>query len=221
MNSDTFTVQTTKAKSRLSLKLGKTGEILVAAPRLTPHWLIEKFVKDNQQWIARARARQHRQSPLITNSAILLFGNKFHRSTQVIENQLPGYYVRGLELIYNPVNPNQPDKFAQTQLKRFLRTSASTYLGQRTAQLAEVMGEKYLSIGLREQSSRWGSCSSRGHLSFNWRLVHFPAAVIDYVIIHELAHLNQPNHSRQFWQLVAKYCPEYQQHRKTLKRHTL
>jgi predicted metal-dependent hydrolase len=77
------------------------------------------------------------------------------------------------------------------------------------------------SISLREQKSRWGSCSSLGNLNFNWRLAHHPPAVIDYVIIHELAHRLHMDHSSAFWSVVKKYDPEHLKHQGWLKRRGL
>jgi predicted metal-dependent hydrolase len=103
-------------------------------------------------------------------------------------------------------------------LERFLKSSAETYVITRTAQLAEKMNTAYGRVTMREQSSRWGSCSSAGNLNFNWRLVHATPKIIDYVIIHELAHRTHMDHSKRFWDLVALYDPDYQLHRGWLKR---
>lgn len=73
-------------------------------------------------------------------------------------------------------------------------------------------------IVIKGQRSRWGSCSSRTRrITLNWRLAKAPVEIIDYVIIHELGHLKHPNHSREFWQFVAGYAPEYKKHRKWLR----
>ena len=72
------------------------------------------------------------------------------------------------------------------------------------------MGLTVSKVSVRNQKWRWGSCSRRGHICLNWRLVETPAWVRDYVMIHELMHLRQMNHSRKFWKLVAQACPDYQ-----------
>jgi predicted metal-dependent hydrolase len=79
------------------------------------------------------------------------------------------------------------------------------------------MGVRPASLTIRNQKSRWGSCSTRGTLSFNWRLIMAPPEVLDYVVVHELAHMMEHNHSKAFWALVAKYCPDYLAHRNWLK----
>jgi predicted metal-dependent hydrolase len=79
------------------------------------------------------------------------------------------------------------------------------------------IGVKYSKISFRNQKTRWGSCSSRGALSFNIRLVNMPEDIMEYVVIHELCHLVEHNHSARFWSLVTQYCPEYKEKVKWLK----
>lgn len=76
-------------------------------------------------------------------------------------------------------------------------------------------------LSLRNQKTRWGSCSARGHISINWRLIAAPQQIIDYVIIHELAHLKHPNHSLQFWTLVEQFAPEWRKDRDWLRENQL
>jgi predicted metal-dependent hydrolase len=82
---------------------------------------------------------------------------------------------------------------------------------------AECIGVEYRRIRIGGQRTRWGSCSSRGTLSFNWRLVLAPPAVLDYVVVHELCHLRVPNHSRRFWALVELHRPHWRQQRQWLR----
>jgi len=84
---------------------------------------------------------------------------------------------------------------------------------------APVLGVEYARIQVRDQRTRWGSCSTRGTLSFNWRLVLAPFAVLDYVVVHELCHLREPNHSRRFWSLVESRRPDWREHRTWLREH--
>ncbi len=82
---------------------------------------------------------------------------------------------------------------------------------------AEIMGVSYGRITIRNQRTRWGSCSSKGNLNFNYKLYYMPKELMDYVIIHELAHRVYMNHSKEFWSLVGNYCPDYQRCRQKLK----
>ncbi len=84
---------------------------------------------------------------------------------------------------------------------------------------AAALGVAYERIAIRGQRTRWGSCSARATLSFNWRLVLAPVGVLDYVVVHEVCHLREPNHSPRFWRLVAERRPEWRRHRDWLRVH--
>lgn len=90
-------------------------------------------------------------------------------------------------------------------------------IGSRTAYFAQIMGVNYGMITIRNQKTRWGSCSSKGNLNFNYQLYYLPSELLDYVVVHELAHRRHMNHSKEFWQEVEKYCPMYKLHREKLK----
>ena len=84
---------------------------------------------------------------------------------------------------------------------------------------ADALGVRYRRIEIRDQRTRWGSCSPKGTLSFNWRLVLAPFEVLDYIVVHELCHLREPNHSQRFWRLVASRRPDWRRHDRWLVRH--
>ena len=100
---------------------------------------------------------------------------------------------------------------------RSCRLEAEKALGERTAFFAKVMGIDYGRITVRNQKTRWGSCSAKGNLNFNWRLILAPGEVLDYVVVHELAHRREMNHSERFWRLVENILPDYQRQRRWLK----
>lgn len=88
---------------------------------------------------------------------------------------------------------------------------------RRISYYAERMKVTYGKVTLREQKTRWGSCSSKGNLNFNWKLVLLPERLLDYVVVHELAHRIEMNHSPEFWKIVEKELPDYRERRKELK----
>lgn len=92
-----------------------------------------------------------------------------------------------------------------------LRERAKSVLAQRTAYFARQIGVTYGRITVRDQKTRWGSCSQTGNLNFNFRLILAPLEVLDYVVVHELCHRRQMNHSAQFWQEVAQVLPNYRE----------
>lgn len=88
---------------------------------------------------------------------------------------------------------------------------------ERTAYFAKRMGVDYGRITIREQKTRWGSCSSKGNLNFNWKLVLLAPELLDYVVVHELAHRREMNHSVAFWKVVEAELPDYRERRRRLK----
>jgi hypothetical protein len=104
-------------------------------------------------------------------------------------------------------------------LEQWYRIQATKLIKERTDKLSARLGLTYNQIIIRGQKTRWGSCSHKGNLSFNWKRIMAPEHVIDYVIIHELTHLKEMNHTKRFWKLVAEYCPRWREHKKWLKDH--
>jgi predicted metal-dependent hydrolase len=114
--------------------------------------------------------------------------------------------------------PRQGEGVRST-VEGFLRALAREELTARATHLAAVHGRPCRRVTVRNQRSRWGSCSPRGAVALNWRLIQMPPAVADYVILHELAHLGHPNHSAAFWREVAAICPGWRDAERWLRTH--
>jgi len=112
---------------------------------------------------------------------------------------------------------NLTDLQKQALEKRY-RAAAKEYIKKRVAHFATLLGVTYNTISIREQKTRWGSCSTKGTLSFHWKLILAPPQVLDYVVIHEVCHLLHMNHSPEFWNEVASLMPDYQTYRNWLKK---
>jgi predicted metal-dependent hydrolase len=105
------------------------------------------------------------------------------------------------------------------RVQGWLQTEAKRVFAPRLDLYAQRLGVTYTKFGLSSASTRWGSCTSDGKIRLNWRLIHFPMSIIDYVVAHELAHLREMNHSSRFWETVASIFPEFREARHTLKNH--
>ena len=102
-------------------------------------------------------------------------------------------------------------------LERIYRQRAKERLRGRAAYFAPIMGVSYGSLRLSSAKTRWGSCSGKGNLNFHWKLILMPPEVLDYVVVHELAHLKEMNHSPRFWAVVEEVLPDYKERRQWLK----
>lgn len=104
-------------------------------------------------------------------------------------------------------------------LETWVKAQAEALIAGRVAVWCEKMSVACARVSVKDQKTLWGSCSTRGNLNFSWRLVKAPPAVLDYLVIHELAHLVHMNHDENYWQLVAVHCPDYKVYRRWLNDH--
>ena len=111
------------------------------------------------------------------------------------------------------------EESVRAELRAWLSARALERIRARLDHYIPLVGRQPGRVTIREQKTRWGSCSSRNNLNFNWKLIMAPPPALDYVVIHELCHLHEFNHSPRFWQLVAAQMPEYESWKKWLKQH--
>jgi predicted metal-dependent hydrolase len=117
------------------------------------------------------------------------------------------------------VNLNHQNGRLNLVLEWWYRQQAERLIKQKADELCPRLGVTYVRLTVRGAKTRWGSCSQKGNINFNWKLMMAPEPVIDYVIIHELTHLKEMNHSKNFWKLVAEYCPQWRKQKRWLKEH--
>lgn len=108
-------------------------------------------------------------------------------------------------------------EYRREQLEKWYRKEAALIFQEKAEEFAARLQVSFCDIRIKDQKSRWGSCSSKRNMNFNWRLLMAPEPVCDYVIIHELCHLVHMNHSADFWQLVESICPDYRQYKRWLR----
>lgn len=206
---------------RLSLTVDPDGQVIITSPPFVPKFLLNRFYEQHQAWIEQRQSKIKQRFKVETPDSILIFGQKYQKQFLADLNSPLGIVAAKQQLLINYPHLQGKKAPLQKKIDTFLQNTAIKYLHPRAHALAKQMELKFKRLTTRQQKSRWGSCSSQGNLNFNWRLVHHPTAVIDYVIIHELAHLVQLNHSAAFWQLVGKYDPAYPTHRAYLKKISL
>lgn len=216
-----YTHKTHPRSRSIKIKVEANGEVVVVTPKRFSQRAVDRFVSEQQSWIeAQIQKIQQKKQFTETDTTICIFGNKYQKKFVQDENITAGISIHNSSFIINtPPHRHLDKKQQQDKIDRFLRNTAEKYIVPRTHQLGEKMSTTFGKITLRQQKTRWGSCSSKGNLNFNWRLVHAPTHIIDYVIIHELAHRTHLDHSTAFWNLVEKYDPDYHKHRGWLKRH--
>lgn len=195
----------------LQLRINSLNQLELVIPRRYSLKDGEKFLHERIDWIKKY---QHKISQ--KKEEYFFFGERINISESF--NLFSKHYK--IKLVSNTLfieSPSNSKHKTEEIFNIFLRKKAKEYLEKRTRELAVKYGFNFRRITIRGQKTRWGSCSSKGSLSFNYRLIKHKKEVIDYVIIHELCHLKEMNHSQKFWNLVAGICPEYRALRRELK----
>lgn len=198
---------------RLILRLARdrAGVVVTLPPRVGRTEALV-FAKKSTKWIAERLAREPVSKPLVAGGQILIRGE-----TLAIA---PAGTRRGAITIANgSIIVTGDPAHLQRRLVDWLKAQARRDLVQASEFYARAMEVKFLRLSVRDQKSRWGSCSSDGTLSYSWRLILAPSFVLDYVAAHEVAHLRHMNHGRGFWRLVLTHCPNASRAKAWLKQH--
>lgn len=188
-------------------------------PKRMPLWLAKQFVSRKQEWIQRQLTHYQQRSPVrqFTQGELQSFTGSLYPLNLVINNHQPAQ----LQLAQQRFTLTAPKGTGQQAYRDLFigwyRQQAETLLPERTRQLAQQTGLIPSKVQIKSYKSRWGSCNTKGEIQLNWQLIQAPWQIIDYVIIHELCHLQQHNHSPAFWELVGSFCPDYPAHRAWLK----
>ncbi|MFP4281216.1 MAG: M48 family metallopeptidase [Opitutales bacterium] len=196
----------------LKVSVDLNNEVVLNVPARVSEAKALDFVREQAEWVRRVLERSPEKLSLYDylERRPVLSGNGMSWSARVRSALKAGFVAdeeaRTVDLFH------APDGGREASLIAALRAFANDVIRQRVSHLAEEEGLTFNRLTVRDQRSRWGSCSERGTLSFNWRLVLLPVELHDYLLWHELAHLTHLNHSRAFWDLVAQYDPDCRAH---------
>jgi predicted metal-dependent hydrolase len=206
-------------RRRLTMTLKMNGRIRVIAPFKISLSEIQKFVSSNSVWIRQTLAgyRQVRKTfpkKMYTDGEeFLVFGVPHRLRVTLKRSGRPEAAIADQEIRLRLSRPAgeafEDSKQRARAVAKLYETLGREQIAKRVEYYSQRMGLHYTKLSFRSQKTRWGSCSSKGALSFNWRLAIAPPEVIDYVVVHELAHLKHYNHSSRFWALVETQIPDY------------
>lgn len=167
------------------------------------------FLRENEDWIVNMLAKLPKLCKFSDSEEICFFGKKYtishdakHKGT-CFENGLLKVGGDGV--------------FLHRRVKDFLKKQTLDILAEMSVKTADKIGAKLSSVSIKDTKSRWGSCSTKGNINYNWRIALAPKNVIEYLVCHEVCHLVHPNHSMTFWDEVKNICPDYKECRNWLK----
>jgi predicted metal-dependent hydrolase len=212
---------------RVRLTVGPLGEAVVTLPARAPESWAHELVADRQGWLARHRARladRHdrlaSRPPLGAGRPIPYGGVPHELRVQTVPSRRSRVEHDDTDVPTIRLLLASGDERPLGQvLEPWLRAEARAALERRVAVRAPALGLAPPAFAVRDQRTRWGSASRRGGLSFSWRLILAPSVVLDYVVVHELAHLRDFSHSPRFWSIVRGVCPDTAGPRRWLREH--
>ena len=210
-----YSLRVSKRARHVRLAVKPFVGLEVVIPKRFPQHQIGRILQQHEDWITKQlqlHATSFHPLQLPTQIWLRLSGQDITVSYQ--RSQQPHLEQSGQLLTIS----HQQQEQALKLLRQWLRQQARQQLEPRLRALADELGFSYQRVTIRSQKSRWGSCSSRGTISLNDQLMFLPADTVRYLMIHELCHTRQLNHSPAFWQLVASCCADYQTHEQILNR---
>lgn len=205
-----------KSISSLRLRLQSKHSFIVSCPRLTPKFVITQFIKNNSSWVT-----SHSQKIPIKKSL------KNLKNISILDKNYEIIFIKTsrdsvivypeTQKIYTNISIDSSSHIKQI-LGTKLRPFALSLIKNELSLLKKLYDFDYHNVTVRNQSSRYGSCSSRGNLNFNWQIIFFPYPQFRHILLHELTHLKIKNHSKTFWDQLENYDPDSKRHNLWLKK---
>jgi predicted metal-dependent hydrolase len=204
-------------RKTVAIVIERDGRLTVRAPLRLSESRIQVFVESHAGWIAKTLARLQAAPPApihhyVDGEVFLYLGQAY--PLYLVPDRHPALAFDGAA--FRLARSSLPK--AQETFVRWYKLQARLFLSERVSALAGEHAFQYQKIRISSARTRWGSCSSRGTLSFTYRLVMAPAEVVDYVVLHELVHTQIRNHSKIFWNKVAELMPDYRRRLAWLKK---
>ncbi len=199
----------------LSLEIEPDARLIVRAPQKTSLDYIEQIVQKKRLWIqskqqlTREKYAERQSKKFVNGEGFLYLGHTYPLS--IVNDNVPFLFDNEFLLSKHLLSKGR---------KLFIdwyKKAAYRKIGDRLDRHASFSGFKYNKFGITSAQKRWGSCNYKNTLSFSWRLIMAPLRVIDYVVVHELVHTVEKNHSKRFWNRVKLLDPNYQDNRKWIK----
>jgi len=207
-----------KRRKTISLYIKDDGKIVIYTPYRTPKWEIERFIKEKQSWIVEKLSEKERrikaaEKTFLPGEKFLYLGEWYPLEMQESRSQGPPLKLAYGKFILNHDHTEEARDLFCNWYKREAKeriTERVYYYSHRFQLFPE-------GIKITSAKSRWGSCSRDDRLSFSWRIIMASLAVIDYILIHELVHIREKNHSKKFWNYLESIFPGYRKHRHWLR----
>ena len=206
-------------RKTIGITVDRDRKVVVRVPRQASAQAVTDAIESKRFWIWQKLRDPHKypdpapHKEYVTGETFLYLGQ--HHALTVTSKEGGGVTLVGKQFEMAISDRRNGDAL----FRSWYLSQAKEKLRPRIAAFATEMGVGYVRIWIRDLKYRWGSCTPGGTLSFNWRIIQAPMVVVDYLIVHELAHNLEPNHSQEFWNIVAVHVPSWMYARSWLKQH--
>ncbi|MFH1859913.1 MAG: SprT family zinc-dependent metalloprotease [bacterium] len=206
-------------RKTVSIEITRDARLIVRAPKATPLGFIEKFILKKRLWIqdkqklVKEKHSQSQPKEFVNGKEFLYLGNTYR--LYIVAENAPPLLLLGQEFCLLRTYLSE----ARQLFIDWYKQQAYEKIKERVDVYSNLFGLKYNKFSITDAQKRWGSCSAKDNLCFAWRLIMAPLYVIDYVVIHELTHIVEKNHSQKFWNKVKIIIPNFKESKKWLKEH--
>ena len=205
-----------KGVHSLRLRLLSPTSFQISCPYLTPNFFIDKFIQDNATWIVDHAQKLPSKTSILSLSSLTILDQKYQLSWFKTNSDSVLIFDHDHQIVVNLHLFSE--SHASKILEAKLRPLALSLIKKELSKLSDEYHFKYNKVTVRNQSSRYGSCSSTGNLNFNWQIIFFPYPQFRHILLHELTHLEIKNHSQKFWSKLATYDSKSRYHNLWLKK---
>ncbi len=198
-----------------------SGVVSVRVPQSLSDKRIQDLIQKRSVWIKRKIKEQadrptSKPKEYVSGESFSYLG-KTHR-LKVVDGAEPSLKMKGGRLVASvPKDAKNRKSLVESLVTDWYQSHADQKLREKVKRFAPIVGVEPRSIAVKAYKARWGSCTSSGDISFNWKIIEAPHRVVDYVVIHELCHMLEHNHSPKYWKHVERYVPDWQSCRHWLK----
>ncbi|NEZ70637.1 M48 family peptidase [Clostridium botulinum] len=207
----------TKKRKTISIKIGKEFIIEVTAPLGTNEYTIEQVLKKEEKWIIK---KIKKLKEVENFNGYYYLGELYYLKIKEVRSL---YFKLELDsnkfMVYinSGILKEKREVIIKDNLEKFYKEKAVKVLKERTDYYSNILKVSPKNIVIKNQKTLWGSCSSKGNINYNYKIVMAPLKILDYIVVHELCHLVHMNHSKDFWQLVESIIPDFKERRNWLK----
>jgi len=225
-----YDVKRGKRKKTIAVQVASASQVIVLAPIYLKDEKIREIIKKKAKWIIEKQNYHKKIEELfppkefVSGEQILYQGRKYR--LKVVEKKddfSDNLAISGRKIVATvdpELNADEKKAAIKKAILKWYLSETDQIIRQRTKRYIPILDVMPRKIEIKDQEKRWGSCSSKSVLRFNWRIIMAPISIIDYVVVHELCHLKAKNHSPAFWRLVSLAVPDYRKRRDWLRKNS-